>query len=53
MVGSAVSNINGASIEMLIKIKRLIISGDGAKYFVRFASLFCAVTEIIISPNHE
>ena len=53
MVGSAVSNINGASIEMLIKIKRLIISGDGAKYFIRFAQFFCAVTEIIISPNHE
>ena len=50
---SIVSNITSVFVEMLIKIKRLIISGDGAKYFVRFASLFCAVTEIIISPNHE
>ena len=50
---SIVSNIIGAFIEMLIKIKRLIIGGDGAKYFIRFAQVFYAVTEIIISPNHE
>lgn len=37
---STVSNIIGASIEMLIKIKRLIVGGDGAKYFIRFAQVF-------------
>ncbi len=47
---STISNISGAFIEMLIKIKRLIVGGDGAKYFIRFAQVFCAVTEIIISP---
>lgn len=34
---NAVAEGIGAFIEMLIKIKRLIIGGDGAKYFVRFA----------------
>ncbi len=33
MVGSAVSSITSVFVEMLIKIKRLIVGGDGAKYF--------------------